>query len=608
VFHDIEAEAEHGPLLPVVQVSTFSCGPDSVTAHLVSEMMRRRPFLLLQSDAILKELAHLENRVNTYVKQLELGLHRELKIDDGPPIEIRRIDRLRSHEPMDPAHDVIYIPTMSDNRAATSVLRAAGFTCLDNYDEQRTLADRIRAGRPFTGDAVCAPLTAVYADLMAAVEDFRQRRERRDPLVAGKRRLLYFDNQGDGPCRQGQYADMHQFMAQQSYGSNGASAEAPGAPIGGGAILQTLVGHENDGFNAGVPEWALFRIYQSVVVQGLLQDLLFAGGARCRDAAEYERFQAAHRALKREIYQVFEVFTGPGALGRGLVSATERIPGLGVAAKFAAYRLRDRRIERPLARFARVWIHDRALAPDHLRLHVSGEVYMRIAQAEDLFAKLIRLAGFRQFHLSLSPLWAYLEYVPEYNVECSKETLATLRETRARTGEARTRSEIDAAIRDMRRKGRRSHRLGWLLRYALARPLYRAAGVPMPPSPRQLLEEAREVLPTLRPHGELALYVGEALMELRHGIDIFFSLAPAGCMVTTMGDVLTPRLQAAVGHARGRIQSLFSPDGEIDEELLALALLKARGPQDGADARKRPAARPDSGDDTIGRAAAAAAL
>ena len=51
VFRDIEAEAEHGPLLPVVQVSTFSCGPDSVTAHLVSEIMRRRPFLLLQSDA-----------------------------------------------------------------------------------------------------------------------------------------------------------------------------------------------------------------------------------------------------------------------------------------------------------------------------------------------------------------------------------------------------------------------------------------------------------------------------------------------------------------------------------------------------------------------------
>ncbi len=607
-FRAIEAEAEHGALLPVVQVSTFSCGPDSVTAHLVSELMRRRPFLLLQSDAILKELAHLENRVNTYVKQLELGLHRELTIDDGPPIEIARIDQLRSRDALDPARDVIYIPTMSDNRAATAVLRAAGLTCIDTYDETRTLGARVRAGRHYTGDAVCAPLTAVYADLMAAVEDFRQRRERHDPLVAGKRRLLYFDNQGDGPCRQGQYADMHQFLAHQSYGLRDAPAESPGAPIGGGVILQTLVGHENDGFNFGLPEWALFRIYQSVVVQGLLQDVLFAGGARCRDASEYERFLDAHRALKREIYAALESFRGPGAIGRRAVAATERLPGLGLMTKFAAYRLHDPAIERPFARFARTWIRDRPLPPEHLRLHVSGEVYMRIAQAEDLFGKLIRLAGFRQFHLTLSPLWAYLEYLPEYARERSREALVALHETRARAADARGRREADAAMREERRRLRGSGRLGWLLRYALAWPLYRAAGVHLPPSPRRLLDEAREVLPTLRPHGELALYVGEALLELRAGIDIFFSLAPAGCMVTTMGDVLTPRLQAAAGDACGRIQSLFSADGEIDEELLALALLKARGPQDGTGAPTgQPRDEEEADPSALRRAAAAAA-
>ena len=120
--------------------------------------------------------------------------------------------------------------------------------------------------------------------------------------------------------------------------------------------------------------------------------------------------------------------------------------------------------------------------------------------------------------------------------------------------------------------------MGWLFRHVLARPLYRAAGVHLPASPRRLLDEAREVLPTLRPHGELALYVGEVLMELRAGVDIFLSLAPAGCMVTAMGDVLTPRLQQLAGAVQGRIQSLFSADGEIDEDLLALALLKARGP------------------------------
>jgi hypothetical protein len=83
---------------------------------------------------------------------------------------------------------------------------------------------------------------------------------------------------------------------------------------------------------------------------------------------------------------------------------------------------------------------------------------------------------------------------------------------------------------------------------------------------------------TLRPHGELALYLGEALQELRDGVDLFLSAAPAGCMVTSMGELLTPRILRAVPDVRGRIQSLFSADGDINGELLEIALLKAVGP------------------------------
>ena len=54
----------------MVQVSTFLCGPDSVTAPLIAELMQEHPFLLLQSDAALKELAHLENRVQTFARLL----------------------------------------------------------------------------------------------------------------------------------------------------------------------------------------------------------------------------------------------------------------------------------------------------------------------------------------------------------------------------------------------------------------------------------------------------------------------------------------------------------------------------------------------------------
>ena len=77
--------------------------------------------------------------------------------------------------------------------------------------------------------------------------------------------------------------------------------------------------------------------------------------------------------------------------------------------------------------------------------------------------------------------------------------------------------------------------------------------------------------------------VGEALLELRHGVDLFLSLAPTGCMVTSMGEVMTPRLQQTAG--QGRIQSLFSSDGYVDEELLELALLRALGPEQFTSAR-----------------------
>jgi len=579
VFRAIEADTSSGALLPVVQVSTFSCGPDSVTAQVVSEIMRRRPFLLLQSDAVLKELAHLENRVNTYVKQLDLGLHGLLKIDDGPPIEIARMRDLRNRGPIDRDHDVIYLPSMGDTRAVTSVVRAAGFVCIDTWDEARTLGSVVREGRRHTGDAVCAPLAAVYGGLVAAVDDFRRRRASGDPLVVGKRRLLYFDNQGDGPCRQGQYAGVHQLLMHRSFGTApGREAEAAGSPIGGGAIMQLLVGHEDDGYNFGLPEWALFRAYQGVVTHAILQELLFAGGARCRDADEYELFLAAHRSLKREVYGALESFKGPGAPGRGAIAATRNVPGLGTAVKYFAYRLHGRDLARPMARFARTWIRGRSLAPDHLHLHATGEVYMRIAQAEDLFNRLLRLTGFRQFAFTLSPLWAYFEYLPEFEVERGREAQATLHQTLARAASPVERGAATAAMRQGRLKLRQWRLRGWWLRHGIARPLYRAAGLPLPPSPRRLLDEAREVLPTLRPHGELALYVGEALLELRAGVDVLFSLAPAGCMVTSMGEVLTPRLQQAAGQSRGRIQSLFSADGDIDEELLSQALLRARGP------------------------------
>jgi activator of 2-hydroxyglutaryl-CoA dehydratase/predicted nucleotide-binding protein (sugar kinase/HSP70/actin superfamily) len=553
----MEAEEE---LLPVVQVSTFCCGPDSVTLPLVAEVMKKRPFLLIQSDAIIKELAHLENRVNTYVRQLELGLHEKLQVGDGEPFEICALDELENQRPLDPATDVIYFPTLADNRVLTSVLRGAGFTCIDNYAEGHDLQALIRSGRKAVGDAVCAPMAGVYGDYQRASEDFARRRAAGDPLLAGKSRLLFFDNAGSGPCRQGQYVEVHKLSVHRERDGDRCNGTME-------ATMRFLVAREADGYNFGIEEWTLLRMYLGSIVQGVLQDMLFAASVVCRDHDEYLRFQADYQRLKEEVFAAIEAFSAPGAVGRAMVAA------FGAPAKLFAYRLRDGKVMVPIRRFAERWLRRREPVGRLLNIHVTGEVYMRVAQAEEIFRALLGILGFGRFRLEVAPVWGYLEYLVEEAADEAREAASLAEAALARGG-----GEGRQARTSAKRKLRRVVMMRWMLRNLIARPLYDAAGLTMPLGAAEAMVSAKEVLPTLRPIGELAPYVGEVLVGLREGGDLFLNVAPTGCMVAAMGQVFSPRLRQ-LGGGDGRIQHLFSADGEVDEELLSLAVLKSLGPQ-----------------------------
>jgi activator of 2-hydroxyglutaryl-CoA dehydratase/predicted nucleotide-binding protein (sugar kinase/HSP70/actin superfamily) len=561
VFRQIEGGPE---LLPVVQISTFCCGPDSTVQPLIAEIMKQRPFLLIQSDAIIQELAHLENRVNTYVKQLQLGLHEQLRIGSAQPLDVRCLDELTHNEPIDRQRDVIYVPTMSDNRTLTAVLRSAGFTCIDNYRDHQDLQRLVQEGRQHTGDSCCAPLAGVYADLERAQEDFQRRQLAGDPLVAGKRRLLYFDNKGTGPCRQGQYVHVHQLLHHRRQGEHARDVQ-PGQ-----GLLKFLVAQEESGYNVGVEEWVLARSHQALILQGVLHSLLFTGGAACRDYDEYQHFLADYRQLKQAVLQVLESFPGPGPLARRLLRWSNRLPGVEALIKYQAYGLHGADLRDLLRTFAQRWIDGRTPA-DALPLAMTGEAYMRVAQSEDLFRHLLAHLGFRRFRLNHNPVWSYMEWICEEAAEVEEEHLQRLRQGGAGRPDR-------AAIRDSERKQKRARNLQVVMRRFLAAPLYRAAGIPLPPSCRRTTAQSRELLPTLRPLSEISTYVGEVLEELRHGARMVLNVAPTGCMVASMGEALTPAIQKQSGTA-GRIQHLFSADGEINEELLTLALLKTMGPE-----------------------------
>lgn len=553
-------------LLPVVQISTFCCGPDSVTQPLISELMKKRPFLLIQSDAIIKELAHLENRVNTYVRQLELGLHGKLRMGDDSAFEIRTLDQLENERPMNRETDAIYFPTLADNRVLTSTLRGAGFTCIDNYTDGFDLQDLIKSGRKAVGDAVCAPMAGVYGDLLRATADFSRRKAENDPQLAGKTRLLFFNNAGTGPCRQGQYVEVHKLMVHRERNRNRDTA-ADECHNGLEAVMRFLVARESAGYNFGLEEWSLLRLYQGAILQGVLQEMLFSGGANCHDYAEYEAFLAEYRKMKEEVYAALEAFQGPGTFGRAAVDL------LGTPAKYFAYRLHGRDLTEPLKRFAARWINGRAPAQKPLSVHITGEVYMRVAQAEDIFRTLLATLGFGRFHLETAPVWGYLEYLVEEAAEDAREAIATAEAKLARRGND---NETAKALQEARNRLKRIGRLRWMLRNLLAKPLYEAAGLTLPKAAAETMEVAKEVLPTLRPIGELGPYAGEVILGLREGHDVFLNVAPTGCMVSTMGQVFAPRLRAAAA-GEGRIQHLFSADGEVNAETLALAMLKRLG-------------------------------
>ena len=308
----------------------------------------------------------------------------------------------------------------------------------------------------------------------------------------------------------------------------------------------------------------------------MLDELLLQGGTRCRDGAEFERFRAEHRALKERIFALQERRARPGPGARRWLEVSARIPGFNLIVKYYAYGLADRVLRRELSAFAGRWLV-RPRPPGAVRVFVTGEVYMRVAQLESVFEALLGLMGFGQVEVGHAPAFSFLDYLLAGMRMRARESL---QELRGRLHEARHAEARQAIRRAMRAKRRRLATLAGryaLLRKVLAAPLYRAAGLEPPPPISKLLEVARDVLPTRRPGGELPAYVGEALYKLRAGYDVVLNVAPEGCMVCTMGEALTPALQDAAG--AGRIQPLFTSDGSMNLDSLALALLKTLGPE-----------------------------
>lgn len=345
-----------------------------------------------------------------------------------------------------------------------------------------------------------------------------------------------------------------------------------------GSMFQLLVGSEGSGYNIGIPEWSLVRAFQGVVLQGVLHDLMFKGGTSCRDFDEYQEFTREYWQFKRELYGILETTPGRGLISTKLLNAFENLDSLAMFIKYSAYGLHDRGLHRTLRTFSDKWINTRSAHEEAMiRVYIDGEACIRVSQAEDIFLHLLASLGFRRFTLDCSPVWTYLVHLLDEDAMVNREKLhATEDQLHADAGDDR--QELRQLAIQHKKSLARAGRLRILFRQILARPRYKAAGLTMPAAIPSVLQVAKEMVPTLVPYGELAPYVGEVLTRLREGYDLCLNVAPDGCMVSSMSATLTPiNLDAAA--AEGRIENLFSADSEVDEELLAQAVLKALGPQ-----------------------------
>lgn len=561
-------EKEEGKMLPLVQVSTFLCGPDSVTNHLVDQLVRQRPYLRIQSDAAIKELAHLENRVNTYVKQLtETG---EQRFDDVEGVfDVKLLESAVHREALDPKSDVISFPTLSDNRLLLGLIEAAGFTCVNTYDDDYELTEAIERGRAIAGDAVCAPLAAVYGDVLHAINRFRELRKHH-PAYADKRRLLIFNNKGLGPCRQGQYVETHKLFLHQA-----GACSIENTPES-EAIVRFLIGEENKGFRTGFPQWVFLRGVQLVILQGVLHQLWADGVARCRTADQYKAYRNAFGALQQELRQSLSQLV-PDRKALQKISRRKTHSIVGGIRKFFAYRFHKNHLVPVIKHFRKTWC-DRHQPESPIKIHVDGEAYMRTAQFEKLHDEIISILGLGRAVITHTPVWGFLEYKIAGMMMRSREGID---EATAEMRRAHNEPFRQNRIHFKKEKQKRLLRLEathFGMRHILAAPLYRAAGIRMPEPMPIVLKTAKAVVSTRRPGGELIPFLGEAVIKLREGYDLVLNVAPEGCMVSSMGEVITPAIRNACPDAQGKVLPLFSQQGDIDREQLELALLKALGP------------------------------
>ncbi len=196
--------ARANPLLYVVYIGNFSCGPDSFIIKFFEEEMSGKPYLHLEIDAhsadagaITRCEAFLDSVGNHGVRRPEP----EKSAKSGVRSEELRNEntsRLASY-----SKRTVYIPHMSDH--AFALAAAFEYCGADAEVLPQSTKEAVDLGKKFVSGKECYPCAVTTGDMVRKIQE--------RGFVPSK--SAFFMPSGSGPCRFGQYNVFHRLVIRE---------------------------------------------------------------------------------------------------------------------------------------------------------------------------------------------------------------------------------------------------------------------------------------------------------------------------------------------------------------------------------------------------------
>ncbi|MCK4404507.1 MAG: CoA activase [candidate division Zixibacteria bacterium] len=178
-------------------VTNFGCGPDSFIIHFFKKNLAGKPFLMIEMDEHSAD-AGVITRCEAFLDSLKKYQPPEEK---RPPLPRYKVAASGNHR-------TLYIPYMCDHAFAfKAAMNACGQEAhvLEESDE-----DTLILGRKFTSGKECYPCILTTGDLLK----FLKKPEIEPDKVA------FFMPKANGPCRFGQYHNLHRVILDEMGYSN----------------------------------------------------------------------------------------------------------------------------------------------------------------------------------------------------------------------------------------------------------------------------------------------------------------------------------------------------------------------------------------------------